>query len=598
MKTIYKSIIFASVISSLTIGANAQNTSAKADSTLNRQILLERDFDPTLQDASKINTLPAVHEPVIKQANIQYESRQPGLSFNNYPLGDTGSGDIKTNINYSKKRGYLDLGAGTYSNILGNLGYKIVDTKADQFDVFARYNSTNGNIKYADQNYDIDKQKAKYSDILIKARYQHSFEFLKWYLDAKYQNTGFNYYGNSFGNYPDGTFDYSKKQSLNNFGIETGVKSNNNNEFIYTGSLAFNHFSTKYGPSASLDGISGNLINANIDIAAPFNSDKLIGVRLGILNEGFSDVDYYTKEENNKYLHSLIKLRFNPYIGFEGANYKISLGVNVNYAIDKKNKFLISPDINIDWRVAESTSLYITAVGGINDNNFLSVMRENRYVYLGNKVDYSQTLVDGSIGIKSGAIKGFEFDIFGGYKYTKNEHLYNTLVNSFTLSWSNVFIPDYVDLGVGHFGGQIKTNLIPRTELSAKAVGYFYNVSKKGDGYGKLEALQLPSFTVGLNADIHILDNLLLSAKYTLATGRKASLINTYDAGGGIPGLSYTEVGKIKNINELSIGAEYKITDWITAFAQVNNVLNQKYDSWYGYTQQGLNVMGGLRFKF
>lgn len=594
MRTIYKSIIFVTLISSSVISVNAQNTSAKADSTLNRQILLERDFDPTLQDASKINTLPAVHESVVKQANVQYEHRQPGLSFDSYPVGDTGSGDIKTAIDYSKKRGYLDLGAGSYGNIIGRLGYKILDTKTDQLDVFVRHSSTNGDIKYSD-SYGTDKQKAKYMNNLVKARYQHSFEYLKWYLNAKYENTAFNYYGNPFDDYSEGTFDYSKKQSLNNIGFETGVKSNDNNEFIYTGSLAYNHFSTKYGLANYLDGISGGLINANLDIAAPFGSDKLVGVRLGILNQSFSDIDFYTKDEKDEYFHGLTKLQFNPYIGLEGGNYKISLGLNVNYAIDNKNKLVIAPDINIDWRVAENTSLYLIATGGINDNNYLSVMQENRYVTQASKIDYSRTLADGTIGIKSGIIKGFEFDIFGGYKYTKNEHLYASYILNPSL-WSNVFIPGYVDLGTGHFGGQIKTNLIPRTDLTAKAVTYFYNVSSEVDGAGKLYPWHLPTFTFNLKADIHVTDNLLLSAGYNLATGRKAFIYNIQQIGGSV----YTSSMdlKMKNINELNIGAEYKITDWLTAFAQVNNLLNQKYDIWNGYTQQGLNVMGGLKFKF
>jgi len=588
MKTIYKSIIFASVVSSLALTVNAQTTPAKVDSTLNRQILLERDFDPTLQDASKINTLPAVHEPVVKQANIQYENRQPGLTFNNYPLGDTGSGDIRTNVDYSKKRGYLNLGAGSYSNIMGSLGYKILDTKIDELDIFVRHNSTNGNIKYADKDYDVDKRKAKYMNNLVKARYQHSFEYLKWYLSAKYENTGFNYYGNPFGNYPEGTFDYSKKQTLNNFGIETGIKSNDNNELIYTGSLAYNHFSTKYGSLIDTDGMDGNIIDAKLDMAAPFAGNKLVGVRLGFFLEKYSDLDFLDEGYRDEFLHDYTRFKFNPYFGIDGDDYKVSLGVNLNYAIDNKKKFLIAPDINIDWRVAESTSLYLSVTGGINDNNYLSVMQENRYIIPNTKIKFSRTLADGTIGIKSGVIKGFEFDIFGGYKYTKNEHLY---LNSHLGSWSNISIPLYTDLGVGHFGGQIKTNLIPRTDLSAKAVGYFYNVSDDKDSNIKLKALGLPTFTLNLKADVHVLDNLLLSASYNFASGRKAAL---YDFGTD----SYTDAGKMKNISELNIGAEYKITDWLTAFVQVNNVFNQKYDLFYGYTQQGLGVMGGLKLKF
>jgi len=605
MKTIYKSIVFTAIAFSVAVQSNAQT--AKNDSTLNRQILLERDFDPTVQDASKINTLPAVHEPVVKQANVTYENRQPALTFSSYPLGDTGSGDISTGVDFSNKIGYLDFAAGSYSNIIGNLGVRALDTKTDRLDIFAKYNSTDGDIKYADKDYDVDKRKAKYMNILAKARYQHTFEFLKWHLAAKYENTAFNYYGNPFNNYSEGMFDFSKKQSVSSFGIETGISSTDNNEFIYNGSISYDHFSNKYGAAFSDnyggssysgeigDGFSGNLIDAKLDMAAPFAGNKLVGVRLGFLFEKYSGLDFFDEGYRDEFFHHYTRLQFNPYFGIEGVNYKVSLGVNVNYAIDNKNKFLIAPEVDVDWSVAENTSLYLGITGGVNDNNYLSIIQENRYISPTEKVFYSRTLADGTIGIKSGIVKGFEFDIFGGYKYTKGEHLYMALVDTYT-PWSNVSTAGYFDLGTGHFGAQVKTSLIPRTDLSAKAVGYFYDASVDADGAGDLKAWNMPAFTLNLKADVHVLDNLTLSASYNLLSGRKGALVSVYNAGHGNE-LSYNDVS-LKDINELNVSAEYRFTNWLTGFVQVNNLLNQKYDVCYGYTQQGLGVMGGVRLKF
>ena len=44
------------------------------DSLLRRQMELQREFNPTLQDANKINSLPAVPQPAIKKANTGYSS--------------------------------------------------------------------------------------------------------------------------------------------------------------------------------------------------------------------------------------------------------------------------------------------------------------------------------------------------------------------------------------------------------------------------------------------------------------------------------------------------------------------------------------------
>lgn len=582
MKTTYK-ILLTAISSTIFLSANAQNTATK-DTTMNRQILLEREYNPTLQDASKINTLPAIHEPIIKNANIQYETKHPNMVIQAFPVGDTGAGDINTNIDFSKKRGYLTLGAGNYSNIISSLGYKIIDSENDQLDVFVRHYSTNGNIKYADKEFGLDKVKAKYMNSLVKAKYLHNFEYLKWYLTANYQNTNFNYYGNPFGSE---NYNFDKKQALNTFGVETGIQSNDNNEFIYDGFISFNNFSTKVGPTIEEKGPKGNIINAKLDIATPMGSDNLIGIRLGIINQNFSDIKYVTNKD--LMFHNFTKLQFNPYYKVEGDNFLASLGVNINYAIDNKNKLAIAPDINLSWQFADKTSFYLNTTGGINNNDFLSIMQENRYVSLSEeKVRYSHTIIDGSLGIKSGIAEGFEFDIFAGYKHTKDEHLYvryKLPISYGSHVFGNTTAPDYYNLGTGHFGGLIKTTLIPYTDLSAKAVVYFYDVKSKTEDLDiDYKAWNLPTFTFNLRADITPINNLTISASYNLATGRKTLLKD--------------QVKSMKNISELNFRGEYRFTDWLSAFAQVNNALNQKYDTWYGYTHQGFNVMGGVSLKF
>jgi len=594
MNTIYRSVILGVLSISLATSAGAQNKAAN-DSTLTRQILLEKEFNPTLQDASKINTLPAVHQPVVKPANLQYETSRPSIEFNQYKITNTGSGDIKTNIDYSKKRGYLDLGAGIPGNFYGAFGYKFLSTPSDELDVFARYTGFDGNVDFAESGHGLKDAKAKYSNILARAKYQHNFEFLSWRLNVGYENTGFNYYGNPFSLLGSGLpFDSKKKQSVGNFDVETGVKSTDNNMFIYDASVKLNFFSTKYGISTEDDGVSGNIIEGKLNVAAPFGSDKLIGINMNIINQSFGDVDFLEEHgwRKDDFFHSLTKLSFNPYINLDGSNYLLKLGLKTDYAIDKENKFLIAPDIRFDWTFADKTKLYASVTGGINENTYLQILQENRYTDPTIKTNYSRTTYDVSLGVKSGIINGFEFDIFGGYKETKDEHLY---IYGHTESWRNVSFANYYDLSTGHFGGQIKTSLIPYTDLSAKVIGYFYDVDDELahlDHLGnpiKAEAWNLPKMTLDIKADITPIDKLTLSASYYLATGRKGFYPTS--------SIAYSSQS-LKNINELNVRGNYQILDWISINAGLNNIFNQKYESLPGYTHQGFGFMGGVSLKF
>ena len=50
--------------------------------------------------------------------------------------------------------------------------------------------------------------------------------------------------------------------------------------------------------------------------------------------------------------------------------------------------------------------------------------------------------------------------------------------------------------------------------------------------------------------------------------------------------------------SDLSAGAEYKITKQFSAFFDVNNIFDDRYERWHGYEVYGLNVLGGIIIHF
>lgn len=55
---------------------------------------------------------------------------------------------------------------------------------------------------------------------------------------------------------------------------------------------------------------------------------------------------------------------------------------------------------------------------------------------------------------------------------------------------------------------------------------------------------------------------------------------------------------KLSSILDIGAGAEYEIIKRLNIFIQANNLLNSKYQRWYGYDAFGLNVFAGARLKF
>ena len=69
-----------------------------------------------------------------------------------------------TQMDYNKRRGYFNFGAGTYLNINGDLGYHILSTEKDKLNIWYSHRSTNGKVKYIQM--DDEKVKAKLNDNL------------------------------------------------------------------------------------------------------------------------------------------------------------------------------------------------------------------------------------------------------------------------------------------------------------------------------------------------------------------------------------------------------------------------------------------------
>ena len=55
---------------------------------------------------------------------------------------------------------------------------------------------------------------------------------------------------------------------------------------------------------------------------------------------------------------------------------------------------------------------------------------------------------------------------------------------------------------------------------------------------------------------------------------------------------------KMKDVFDLSLGADYKINDQVTAFALLDNVANQKYQLYYNYPVTGIQFFAGVKLRF
>lgn len=547
------------------------------DSLLRRQLELERDFNPSLLDADKINSLPALREPVVQKANTNY-STWAGRTTPPLEIALPRPADIMTEIPYSLKKGYLSFQAGNYANLDGAFGYRFVEQAKHNLAFTFLHNSTNGDINYV-QDSDPAGNTAYLMDNLGKLAYRYDADAMLFDMEVSYLHALFNYYGNTFGH--ERYFD-NENQRLGVFNARLGLHSKESDRLNYRGSLDFSNFSTKFGYTLNGEPIRGNQLNAMAGFDKPFRD---INTKIGI--DGSLFTTFYQGDFDNYFL-----LNASPYIRFGELNRSARLGVNVLFQDADKMRIRVAPNVKLHWGLTDHTSLYANILGGFQNNTFLEMMNESRYFLSYTPVKPAFSIIDIDGGIKIGEINGFRFDIFGGYRKTDDAHFLvhhgQEVIGGDVLgNFREVLSPVYGSLSHTHIGGLFQSNIWAPLDLSLLLKKNFYDVTDMtiyGVQVADPKAYNKPGLEIELTGSLEVNENLHFSMNYYFANDR----------------WSYYEGqnSEMDNINDLNMGASYRISDAFSFSVKANNMMNQQYDLWYGHPSQGFSLMGGFTFLF
>ncbi|RHJ93072.1 TonB-dependent receptor [Parabacteroides bouchesdurhonensis] len=591
MKTIYniKTLCVLAFLGVFATTVSAQEDNTAKDKNLNREMTLEREYDPSVQDASKVNTLPVVKEPEVRKIPIDYAMftipADPAKEIGLLP-----SGNIMTQMNYNKRRGYFNFGTGTYLNLNGDLGYHILSTDKDKLNIWFSHRSTNGKVKYIQTD---EKVKAKLNENLGGIDFKHNFDKLSLLMGLKYGYSAFNYYGlpvDSKGGLPlpgselNPPLDIETNQVNQTIRANIGVESKEDASVGYLLDIAYVNFSHKYALYKDIDGPTEHAFDAKFDLNARFGGNQKIG--LG------GNIEYFNYNLPSEYLYfeNHAEGRVSPYYKVEGDNWNLKLGVNVMFVTGDDSKMMVSPDVAVDVEVADKTVLYAVAGGKLNSNSMYEISLINRYANPTQEVSPSRNWLDATLGIKSGVAPGFWFDVFAGYKITGEDVLFVPSryaemggFYNYSESMSNI------DTKRFFAGANLKYSYQQLVDFSLKGV-YNHWTAKYGSGWdgvsGDLEhAWGKPEMELNAGVSLRPLNPLTVSLDYYLATGRYTELYG-YD------------VVKMKNINELNLTGTYTFNDTFGVYAKLNNILCQKYEVLYGYPLQSFSAMVGVNINF
>lgn len=454
-----------------------------------------------------------------------------------------------------KTKGFIDFSFGSFitPDIIG--AYAI---KAGDYNLYF-----NGGFNYSSGHTD----EANFSKLFLDIKSDYIAPSKYWIFGGSKTTTNLFFKSDSYNNYA------GFENTINNtdFAVENRTRTQLGLKLDVDGNYEGFDFST--GAGFNLTGINGDStdlseqgINGYLRITNPLN-DYRIGVNLNLNLNNVNSI-------NTNFIQANLFGGYNIDVFdiiFEG-------GIQLAKGTISESRFGLLLGGKTNVRLNENITLFGGIESGLENNNFTSLMVLNPYLSNNAMFDYRYNLLKINTGIWLHLNQDFSLKSKVSYSITENlpvfvndfQNLYNTLNNSFNVSYEN-------------------------TSILNINIDTYYNFSAN-DNLGIVVDLNFTKLdSVDQNIPYFAPLNLMISYKRNWNDDFSSNL-NFNHLGSRTSNLTNNE--KLESFNALNIFFEYKIKKNLVSNLKLNNILNNKIYIWNNYIERGLFASLGVNWQF
>lgn len=299
-------------------------------------------------------------------------------------------------------------------------------------------------------------------------------------------------------------------------------------------------------------------------------------------------------EERKTDVYNNAVLKINPYLlTFKGPfSLRFGGGVDINIPnMETGNgQFVFYPDVEGSIGMFDkSINIYAGANGGIKRNSFRNLTRENPFILSSVKLLNKRENINVYGGLRGRFSSKMAFNLYGQFSKIEN---YALFVQDTTYSYNNRFDVVYDTLQISKLGAQLTYD---DKKLRVNLSGDYFLYGDNSYGYH----WNLPDYKFMLSTMYNLEDKIMVNLDVFVEGGRTAAgYVQNQDYGitpETIEGYQAINTGVFTDVN---LGVEYRYTNRLSGFVNFNNILSQKYQRWYNYPNQGINILGGISYSF
>ena len=532
---------------------------AQQDTLLNRTVVVENEYNPTVMDASKINVLPKMEEPKATKKNIDYATSLRPVSTWDFQAMSPVVRQWDADKAY---RGYLHGGYGNNGNVDLGVGYLWDISKNDRLNVAASLDGWN----YEAKDTDGEDWKSRFYRTTVGLDYKHAFKQMDFLLGGNYCSQVFTYMSSvpyDGGVKVPGV--YPQRQTMVN-GYLGFVSTDKELPMQFEAEAGVNYFKMNHEVA---DWQTGNETNVYLkgNVWKKMGEESKVGLK--------ARFDHYAYSFDQPDMDNASAVDLNPYYALENDRWRVRIGANIDWWGGDDDKVYVSPDVQAEYVFAGNYVAYAQAVGGRQTNSLYYLSSQVSPYWMVDRLVSTYTTLDAAIGLKASPANGWWFNLMGGYRICEDDwspyldYDGRSAFTSFAWGKSNVF----------YGRAELEYNYKDLWNMYLK--GTYYNWDWKDEtevvSYLYPDGGLKPELEISAGVGAKVLEGLRVNLGYDYV--KRAN--DEYDP-----------------ISNLHVEGTYALLKNLQVYAKVNNLLNKDYVRPDAYPAQGFNLLAGLSFRF
>ncbi|MFT6746768.1 MAG: hypothetical protein ACJAZ2_001112 [Glaciecola sp.] len=522
-----------------------------------KKIATEPDFTDTVKVDFTLD-----YSSIDKKLNSKFELEtvKPPKLLIIEPLNEIHKGQVKLGLNDFKTPPYFDFNYSTIRHKKYNAGI-VMNHYSSDLDLKGK-----DDTRFTENNIGLYGKKINKKTTLS--------------ADLDYDYNTFRYYGYDPSLFILDPEDNQQYYSVLNGGVFLKSNKDKNTKHEYTAGVNYQQLFSKHQVQEHLIELQGEVNGYYLPSGGVMDSIDFTDV------SGFWNLDvnagYLISQDSVLNLSStLVALR--PTYKLKRKSISVTIGLP-SYFLTNNSRFLtVLPTLNVEYAIAKDILIaYAGYDRKYERNHYLTYMKANPFIGGNMPHNNTYTRVDLVGGLKGAFTSKTTFNLGGHYRDMKGFVLY---VNEFT--------------SIGNRKFNVITDDVKHAQAFAEVI---FENKKLNTGllaeYNKYEmtskfAYHLPEIVAQAFVKYNVQDKFYIGTEL-FYYGEQFALDNN-DA---LLGTTSDDPITLKAIIDFNFSIDYKYNDKLGAFLSVNNILSTKHQRWNQYPNYGINVLGGVSYKF